>query len=155
MVPWVYQAEVNSLAMRTEGGAAATATNWLFGFVCTQLTPTGIRNIGYRCYINKLQSQSLPQVMSFPNQLLVFACFNLIFVAVVYFLYPETANRTLEDLDAYFDRDSGHKTIIPIGDKVAKQTARPLEAIEAEARGVADGTTTDSHKVTAVHVEDV
>ncbi|PCG95412.1 Major facilitator superfamily domain, general substrate transporter [Penicillium occitanis (nom. inval.)] len=136
MVPWVYQAEVNSLAMRTQGGAAATATNWLFGFVCTQFTPTGIRNIGYRFYI-------------------IFACFNLIFVAVVYFLYPETANRTLEDLDAYFDRDSGHKTIIPIDDKVAKQTARPLEAIEAEARRIAEGKTTDLHKVTAVHIEDV
>jgi hypothetical protein len=97
----------------------------------------------------------LPQVIYFPNQPSVFACFNLIFVAVVYFLYPETANRTLEDLDAYFDRDSGHKTIIPIGDKVAKQTARPLEAVEAEARRVADGKTTDLHKATAVHVEDL
>jgi hypothetical protein len=29
MVPWVYQAEINSLAMRTEGAAAATATNWV------------------------------------------------------------------------------------------------------------------------------
>lgn len=62
----------------------------------------------------------------------VFACFNLFFLPVVYFLYPETANRTLEDMNAYFDADSAHKTIIPIGDKIAKQTARPLEAIEAE-----------------------
>lgn len=29
MVPWVYQAEINSLAMRTKGAAAATATNWV------------------------------------------------------------------------------------------------------------------------------
>ena len=38
MVPWVYQAEINSLAMRTVGAAAATATNWvrLFLFhLCT------------------------------------------------------------------------------------------------------------------------
>jgi hypothetical protein len=54
MVPWVYQAEINSLAMRTRGAAAATATNWLFGFVCTQFTPTGIKNIGYRFYISTL-----------------------------------------------------------------------------------------------------
>lgn len=155
MVPWVYQAEVNSLAMRTQGAAAATATNWLFGFVCTQFTPTGIRNIGYRFYISELPSQLLPQVVYYSNQFPVFACFNLIFIAVVYFLYPETANRTLEDLDAYFDRDSGHKTIIPIGDKVAKQTARPLEVIEAEARRVAESKTTDLQKATAVHVEDV
>lgn len=53
MVPWVYQAEINSLAMRTRGAAAATATNWLFGFVCTQFTPVGIQNIGYRFYISK------------------------------------------------------------------------------------------------------
>lgn len=29
MVPWVYQAEINSLAMRTVGAASATATNWV------------------------------------------------------------------------------------------------------------------------------
>ena len=56
MVPWVYQAEINSLAMRTVGSASATSTNWLFGFVCTQFTPTGIRNIGYRFYISMFPS---------------------------------------------------------------------------------------------------
>jgi len=29
MVPWVYQAEINSLSMRAVGAAAATATNWV------------------------------------------------------------------------------------------------------------------------------
>ena len=91
--------------------------NWLFGFVCTQFTSVGIRNLGYRFYI-------------------IFAVLNIFFIPIVYFLYPETANRTLEDLDAYFDRDSGHKTIIPIGDKVSKQHQRPLEAIEAERRRI-------------------
>jgi hypothetical protein len=59
MVPWVYQAEINSLAMRTIGSASATSTNWLFGFVCTQFTPTGIRNIGFRFYISKYLDLSL------------------------------------------------------------------------------------------------
>ena len=53
MVPWIYQAEVNSLAMRTRGAAAATATNWVFGFVCTQFTSVGIRNLGYKFYISE------------------------------------------------------------------------------------------------------
>lgn len=39
-------------------------------------------------------------------------------------------------MDDYFDRDSPHKTIIRINDKVAKQHKRPLEAIEAERRRV-------------------
>ncbi|TVY32146.1 Sugar transporter [Lachnellula subtilissima] len=137
MVPWVYQAEVNSLAMRTTGSAAATATNWLFGFVCTQFTPTGIRNIGYRFYI-------------------IFAAFNLLFIPVVYFLYPETANRTLEDIDEYFDVDSSHPTIIPFGDKATKSTARPQEALDAEVRRV---TVADkkgaAQKSSVVHIEQV
>ena len=99
------------------GASAATATNWVFGFVCTQFTSVGIRNLGYKFYI-------------------MFAVFNLAFIPVVYFLYPETANRTLEDLDDYFDKDSPHKIIIRIDDKVAKQHHRPTEAIEAERRRI-------------------
>lgn len=61
MVPWVYQSEINSLALRTVGSAAATSFNWLFGFVCTQFTPTGIKNIGYRFYISMFYPKtSLP-----------------------------------------------------------------------------------------------
>lgn len=59
MVPWIYQAEVNSLAMRTRGAAAATATNWVFGFVCTQFTSVGIRSLGYKFYISKLHTCAL------------------------------------------------------------------------------------------------
>lgn len=136
MVPWVYQAEVNSLAMRTRGAAAATATNWLFGFVCTQFTPTGIRNIGFRFYV-------------------IFAAFNLMFLPVVYFLYPETMSRTLEDLDAYFDIDSPHKTIIPIGDRVAKQRSRPTELMEAEADRIEVGKGTVAAKGYSTHLESV
>lgn len=66
----------------------------------------------------------------------MFAIFNLVFIPVVYFLYPETANRTLEDLDDYFDKDSPHSTIIRVGDLVAKQHHRPAEAIEAERRRI-------------------
>lgn len=62
---------------------------------------------------------------------------NIFFLPVVYFLYPETANRTLEDLNDYFDRDSPHHTIIRISDKTAKQHQRPVEAIEAEQRRIA------------------
>jgi len=140
MVPWIYQAEINSLSMRTRGASAAVATNWIFGFVCTQFTSVGIRNLGYKFYI-------------------MFAVFNLAFIPIVYFLYPETANRTLEDLDDYFDKSSPHRTIIRVGDKVAKQHHRPAEAIEAERRRVesanfsAKDDTTKGGKQFVEHVE--
>ena len=62
------------------------------------------------------------------------------FIPVVYFQYPETANRNHEDNDQYFYRESGHKTKIPIGDKIAKQHQRPQEAIDAERRRIAMAT---------------
>lgn len=86
---------------------------------------------------------------------LVFASFNLAFIIIVYFLYPETANRTLEDLDAYFDRDSGHPTIIRIGDKESKKTARPIAAIEAEAARIEASDGIKKMGPAASHVEDI
>ena len=74
----------------------------------------------------------------------------------MYFLYPETSNRTLEDIDEYFDQDAGHKLIIPFGDKVAKSTARPQEAIDAEMRRVAVADkTNDAMKADVDHVEEI
>lgn len=156
MVPWIYQAEINSLAMRVRGAAAATSMNWLFGFVCTQFTSVGIRNLRYKFYISKYDT--FFQQRALTNMSTVFAVMNIVFLPVVYFLYPETANRTLEDLDAYFDRDSGHTTIIRIGDKVAKQHKRPQEAIDAEIRRIqmADESNVIAKKSSVTsHVEEV
>lgn len=89
---------------------------------------------------------------------IVFACFNLIFIPTVYFLYPETANRTLEDLDEYFDRESGNSTIIKVGNKVAKQRERPVEVIEAERRRieeVAPAKKLVAKEPAAIHVENI
>lgn len=53
-VPWVYSAEVNSLGWRTRGAAAATATNWIMGFVVVQFTKVGIDHLGWAFYLSKL-----------------------------------------------------------------------------------------------------
>jgi hypothetical protein len=62
----------------------------------------------------------------------------------------------LEDIDEYFDVDSGHKLIIPFGDKAAKSTTRPSEALEAEMRriAVADGKHNVLKGGATEHVED-
>lgn len=76
---------------------------------------------------------------------------------MVYFLYPETAGRTLEDLNAYFDIDSGNTWYIPIGDKIAKSSVRPVAAIEAEEARIhaaSGGKTIDKSKG-ASHVEQI
>ncbi|KAF9771622.1 hypothetical protein IL306_010732 [Fusarium sp. DS 682] len=110
-VPWLYPTEINSIAMRTKGAAVATATNWLTNFVIVEITPIGIQNIGWKFWI-------------------VFTIFNAFFMPVIYFLYPETANRTLEDLDEYY-RTSPE--LIVTKDKDAICSKRPAKYIEQEA----------------------
>lgn len=44
------------------------------------------------------------------------------FIPTTYFFYPETANRTLEDIDRYF---AEHRNIFVHRDKVATQLKRP------------------------------
>lgn len=82
-IPWLLPVELNSLSMRTKGAALGTATNWAMNFVVVEITPIGIKNLGWQFYI-------------------IWTVMNLAFVPTIYFFYPETANRQLEDLDLFF-----------------------------------------------------
>ncbi|KAF4951890.1 hypothetical protein FSARC_12783 [Fusarium sarcochroum] len=108
-VPWLYPTEINSIAMRTSG-AVSTATNWLTNFIIVEITPIGIQNLGWKFWI-------------------VFTVFNAAFMPVIYFLYPETANRTLEDLDEYY---RNNPSLVVTQDPDAICSNRPLKYVEKE-----------------------
>ncbi|KAJ5102490.1 hypothetical protein N7532_003019 [Penicillium argentinense] len=80
---WCYGPEVLPLAHRSKGIGLATAFLWLSTFVVIEIVPVAIDNIGWRTYI-------------------IFAVFNLAFVPMIYFLYPETAGFSLEAVDLTF-----------------------------------------------------
>jgi sugar porter (SP) family MFS transporter len=127
-VPWLYPTEINSLSMRTKGAALGTAANWIFNFMVVEITPIGIESLGWRFYI-------------------IWTVFNASFVPIVYLFYPETADRTLEDIDRLF-RENGEVFIFR--DKNATSKRRPhiyFEREELDARMDPDGitlTNTDS-----------
>lgn len=108
--------------MRTKGAAIGTATNWICNFIVVEITPTGIQNLQWRFYI-------------------IWVVFNLVFVPTVYFFYPETANRTLEDLDTYY-RDS--PPLLVFRDKDVTGTKRPAKFIEAEYENVRRASSVDA-----------
>ncbi|OTA68039.1 putative sugar transporter [Hypoxylon sp. EC38] len=114
-VPWVYSAEVNSLGWRARGAAAATATNWLGGFVVTQFTKVGIDNLQWSFY-------------------LIFCVFCFCYFPIVLLFYPETSNRTLEDMDEGFKQNP---SVIVFGNAEMTQRKRPTIFIEAEAQRIA------------------
>lgn len=75
-----------------------------------QITPIGLQNIGWRFWI-------------------VFTVFNAAFMPVIYFIYPETSNRSLEDLDLYFRQNP---QLIVTKDPDAICARRPVKFIEQE-----------------------
>lgn len=82
-LPWLYPAEVNPIKTRAKANAVSTCTNWLFNFLIVMVTPIMITNIGWGTY-------------------LFFAAINACFIPVIYFFYPETAGRSLEEIDIIF-----------------------------------------------------
>ncbi|KAJ6632433.1 general substrate transporter [Mycena sp. CBHHK59/15] len=110
-VPWLYPVEINSLSMRTKGAALATAANWLSNYLIVEITPAGIAYLGWRFY-------------------LIWMVFNAIFVPLVWLLYPETANRHLEDIDHLY-RDN-NTMILVFRNKEAIQLERPQRFVDAD-----------------------
>ncbi|KAK4864574.1 hypothetical protein LT330_009569 [Penicillium expansum] len=109
-VPWLYPTEINSLPMRTKGVAVSTATNWITNFAIVEITPIGIQSIGWKFWI-------------------VWTVLNAVFLPIIYFIYPETANRKLEDIDAYYRTNP---PLIVVGDADAISTKRPLQFVYHE-----------------------
>jgi hypothetical protein len=77
-----------------------------------QATLPGIESLGYKFWI-----------------IWAVICFS--FIPITYFFYPETANRTLEDIDRFFETKPG---IFVHCNKLAVQLHRPAEFIEADER---------------------
>ncbi|KAL1612287.1 hypothetical protein SLS60_000511 [Paraconiothyrium brasiliense] len=101
---------INALEMRTKGASLAMSTNWIMNYAVVQVTLPGIQNIGWKFWI-----------------IWAVICFS--FIPITYFFYPETANRTLEDIDRFFETSPG---ILVHRNKLAIQLHRPVEYIEAD-----------------------
>ncbi|ORY55134.1 MFS transporter [Pseudomassariella vexata] len=102
-VPWVYPTEVNALAFRAKGASLAMSTNWIFNYMVSQVTPPGIANLGYRFWI-------------------IWAVICAAFLPITYLFYPETAHRSLEDIDRFF---FDNRSVLVFNNKLAVQLQRP------------------------------
>ncbi|KAJ9626720.1 hypothetical protein H2204_009990 [Knufia peltigerae] len=85
-VSWLYPAEITPLRIRAPANALSTSANWICNFMVVMITPVAFNNIGWRTY-------------------LIFAVFNSAALPIMYFCYPETKGRSLEEVDLIF-RDS-------------------------------------------------
>lgn len=109
-VPWLYPSEISSMGMRTRAAGLGAATNWIINFMVVEITPPGIGSLGWKFYI-------------------IWTVFNASFLPIIYFFYPETAGRTLEDMDRFFREDP---PLFVNFDKDACRKRRPEKYIEHE-----------------------
>ncbi|KAK2785121.1 hypothetical protein FQN52_008607 [Onygenales sp. PD_12] len=98
---WLYPAEIVPLRIRAPANALATSGNWAFNFMVVMVTPVAFTSIQYKTYI-------------------IFAVINAFIVPVVYFFYPETAYRSLEEMDTIFHNTTSIFDVV----RVAKETPR-------------------------------
>ncbi|KAL9012486.1 MAG: hypothetical protein Q9173_002755 [Seirophora scorigena] len=82
-LPWLYPAEINPIKTRQKANAMSTCSNWLFNFLIVMITPIMVSNIGWGTY-------------------LFFAVVNACFLPIIYYTYPETKQRSLEEIDIIF-----------------------------------------------------
>ncbi|KAI9036922.1 sugar porter family MFS transporter [Aspergillus affinis] len=80
---FLYCTEVAPTRLRVAMASISTANHWLWNFAVTMITPVAIDTIGYQYY-------------------LVFTCVGLCIPLSVYFFYPETMGRSLEEIDLVF-----------------------------------------------------
>ncbi|KAI7889894.1 general substrate transporter [Mucor mucedo] len=86
-VPWLYPVEIYPTKVRAKGGAWSVV-GWSIGnALVMEVTPYMIASIGWITF-------------------LIFGAFNFLAIPIVWALYPETSNKTLEELDVVFSTKS-------------------------------------------------
>ncbi|TCD61909.1 hypothetical protein EIP91_007723 [Steccherinum ochraceum] len=82
-LPWVYVSDIFPTRTRHYGLATASASQWLFNFVLSKITPTLVTDLGYKIF-------------------LMFGTINILGMGTFSLLLPETKGRSLEEMDIIF-----------------------------------------------------
>ncbi|KAL8916667.1 MAG: hypothetical protein Q9208_008367 [Pyrenodesmia sp. 3 TL-2023] len=87
-VSWIYPPELYPLRVRGKAVALATSANWAFNFALGYFVPPAFVDIRWRTY-------------------LVFGVFCLAMLVHTFFLFPETAGKSLEEVGGIFEDPEG------------------------------------------------
>ncbi|KDQ08027.1 hypothetical protein BOTBODRAFT_585605 [Botryobasidium botryosum FD-172 SS1] len=113
-VSWTYPSEIFPMRVRAKAVSLSTASNWTFNFALAWAVPPALANISFKTYF-------------------IFATFCAAAAIHVFFCFPETKGRTLEEIEEVFAQghafsawriksDVGKKTLgdVAHGDKSQK-----------------------------------
>ncbi|KAJ5606292.1 high affinity glucose transporter [Penicillium lagena] len=84
-VAWVYPPEIFSMSMRGRATSMTTATNWFVNFWFGLYIPTAMKEISWKLYM-------------------IFMSLCFLMSIVIFLFYPESAGKTLEEMDFLFTK---------------------------------------------------
>ena len=87
-VPFLYASEIAPAHLRGPVFSISTAVSWLFNFLVAEVTPVAFADIGWKYF-------------------LVYMSMNAAAIPFIYFFYPETGGRSLEEIDESFAESQG------------------------------------------------
>ncbi|KAF5092345.1 hypothetical protein D0Z03_002911 [Geotrichum reessii] len=81
---WLYCSEIFPNRQRGLASGISASANWIFNFALAMFVPTAFKNITWRTYI-------------------IFLVFCVVMTFHVYFMFPETKGKTLEEIEMMWD----------------------------------------------------
>ncbi|KAJ9610429.1 hypothetical protein H2200_005206 [Cladophialophora chaetospira] len=138
--PWLYGVEITPLKLRYIAGAIIAASGWIWNYAVVQVTEPGISGIGYRYFI-------IWSVFNFCWFWVIYCAYSPHSAAIVVFpvhakkslrivlrpvFYPETARKTLEELDFIFMKPEERDLAMGTGVDVALAATKLVDSKRAE-----------------------
>ncbi|GFZ48519.1 hypothetical protein JCM24511_06267 [Saitozyma sp. JCM 24511] len=126
-VSWIYQSEIFPMNIRALGTSTATACNWLNNVIIAQITPYAFSSLGYKYFI-------------------VYAVTSCTNGVLCYLLFPETKNKTLEEIALLFGDTNNIAVLAPQG-----ASQGPSEATDVKDLDIAEHIELRSNQHNTLH----
>ncbi|KAL9054988.1 MAG: hypothetical protein Q9162_003843 [Coniocarpon cinnabarinum] len=111
---FLYASEISPLNVRVYITSVSTGTVWMSNFVVAEMTPAVLADIAGRYYI-------------------LYAAINLfLIIPVVYFFFPETNQRTLEEMDEIFRNSSNALQPVKVSRRMVQRAKSSVGRPEME-----------------------
>ncbi|KAJ6107871.1 hypothetical protein N7523_009194 [Penicillium sp. IBT 18751x] len=98
-IPYLFATEIAPLHLRTTINSMSISISWIFSILITNVTPLAFNLMGQRYF-------------------LVFAGLNVVMTPAIYYLFPETAGRSLEEMDEIFALSRGVLDVVHVAKKL-------------------------------------
>ncbi|KAL2815273.1 general substrate transporter [Aspergillus cavernicola] len=110
-IHYIYVPEIMSMAIRAKGSSVSIVCNVLINIVFNQVSPIAFDNVGYKYYA-------------------LFICTNIVGAITVFFYFPETKGKTLEEIGEIFGDDVVVADLQQVREKIEANDVEMVEHAE-------------------------